>query len=55
MTNKELCQVVWRIVIKNFILDITVLNPIRTRCCVLPASSKDYVEFLLCEFILAPN
>ena len=32
-----------------------VLNPIRTRCCILPASSKDFVEFLLCEFILAPN
>ena len=38
-----------------YVLDIPVLNPIRTRCCILPASSKDSVEFLLCEFILAPN
>ena len=37
------------------VLDIPVLNPIWTRCCIFPASSKDFVEFLLCEFILAPN
>ena len=35
-----------------FVLHIQVSNPIRTRCCIFPASSKGFVEFCLCEFIV---
>ena len=35
-----------------FVLNIQVSNPIRTRCCIFPASSEDFVEFCLCEFIV---
>ena len=35
-----------------FVLYIQISNPIRSRCCIFPASSKGFVEFCLCEFIV---